>query len=43
MTPHVAGWTDDVFPAQVAFAAENLRRFRTGEPLRHVYDYALGY
>ena len=43
MSPHVAGWTDDVFPAQVRFVAENLRRFRVGEPLRHLYDYELGY
>ena len=43
MSPHVAGWTDDVFPAQVRFVAENLRRFRAGEALHHVYDYELGY
>ena len=40
MSPHVGGWTDDVFPAQVKFVADNLR---AGEPLRHVYDYELGY
>ncbi len=43
MTPHCAGWTLESLDAQVAFVADNLLRFRAGQPLRALVDLDLGY
>lgn len=36
MTPHVAGWTTGQIERRWQFIAENLRRFRRGEPVENV-------
>jgi hypothetical protein len=43
MTPHCASWTRESLDAQVAFVADNLLRFRAGQPLRALVDLDLGY
>lgn len=43
MTPHVSGMLDTNEERLVAIFADNLRRYRSGEPLRNVVDLARGY
>lgn len=43
MTPHCGGWSQEAIGAQIEFLAENLRRFRRGEPLRGLVNLDLGY
>ena len=43
ITPHVAGFFADYWPAAVATFAENLRRFEKGEPLVNLVDKRAGY
>lgn len=43
ITPHVAGFRSDYWEAAVDLFADNLGRFRRGEPLRNVVDKRQGY
>ena len=43
ITPHLAGDTPAFLDRVAAIAAENLRRFTSGQPLINVIDKALGY
>ena len=43
ITPHIAGFFGDYWPATVATFAENLRRFEKGEPLVNLVDKRAGY
>lgn len=43
MTPLCGGWSREAVDAQIEFLAENLRRFRRGEPLKGLVDLKLGY
>jgi phosphoglycerate dehydrogenase-like enzyme len=43
ITPHVAGFFADYWPATVARFADNLRRFERGEPLVNLVDKRAGY
>jgi phosphoglycerate dehydrogenase-like enzyme len=43
ITPHVAGMRPDLWDAVTELFAENLRRFRAGEPLLNVVDKLAGY
>jgi len=43
LTPHVAGFFGDYWPAAVATFAGNLRRFEKGEPLVNLVDKRAGY
>jgi phosphoglycerate dehydrogenase-like enzyme len=43
MTPHCAAWTREALEAQVIFVADNLLRFRAGQPLQGLVDLDLAY
>jgi phosphoglycerate dehydrogenase-like enzyme len=43
ITPHVAGFFAEYWPATVSTFADNLRRFEKGEPLVNVVDKRAGY
>ncbi len=43
LTPHMSGLTDQYSARLTEIFADNLRRYRAGEPLLHVVDPALGY
>lgn len=43
MTPHCAGWTHEALDAQLVFVADNLLRFRAGQPLQALVDLDLAY
>lgn len=43
ITPHVAGFRSDYWEAAVDLFADNLGRFRRGDPLRNVVDKRRGY
>jgi phosphoglycerate dehydrogenase-like enzyme len=43
LTPHVAGYSPRIAERHLALLLENIRRFRTGEPLRNVVNKATWY
>ena len=43
LTPHIAGWSGDRSRRLVDFFCENLRRYRSGEPLKNLVDQSRGY
>ncbi len=43
ITPHIAGWSGDRSRRLVEFFCENLRRYRSGEPLKNLVDQSRGY
>ncbi|MGE0040250.1 MAG: D-2-hydroxyacid dehydrogenase [Vicinamibacterales bacterium] len=43
LTPHTAGFRDGHWDEVIALFADNLRRYRSGEPLLHEVQPALGY
>ncbi len=43
LTPHVSGYLPDFFTRALALFADNLERFRAGQPLRNLVDKRLGY
>jgi phosphoglycerate dehydrogenase-like enzyme len=43
LTPHVSNSSPKVRERSLALVAENVRRFKAGEPLRNVVDRAVGY
>ena len=43
LTPHVGAQSEDRYDRITAFFAENIRRFRTGEPLLNLVDKKLGF
>lgn len=43
LTPHVAGFRSDYWEAAVALFADNLRRYRSGQPLSNLVDKQAGY
>ncbi len=43
LTPHMSGLSDQYSARLTEIFADNLRRYRAGEPLRHVVDPTLGY
>jgi phosphoglycerate dehydrogenase-like enzyme len=43
LTPHISGVSEHYGERLAALFADNLRRYRTGQPLRNMYDPARGY
>ena len=43
MTPHMSGVYEGFWDVMVGLLAENLRRFRAGDPLLNPVDHRLGY
>jgi phosphoglycerate dehydrogenase-like enzyme len=43
ITPHTAGVTDKLWQHHYALFSENLRRYRSGEPLLYLVDKHQGY
>jgi phosphoglycerate dehydrogenase-like enzyme len=43
ITPHVSGMRPDYWDAAIAIFEDNLRRYRTGEPLQNIVDKTAGY
>jgi phosphoglycerate dehydrogenase-like enzyme len=43
LTPHIAGYSPRIAERHLALLLDNVRRFRTGEPLRNVVNKALWY
>ncbi|MGH9196322.1 MAG: NAD(P)-dependent oxidoreductase, partial [Acidimicrobiia bacterium] len=43
ITPHISGSMQNYIEHAIDIFVDNLRRFRTGEPLKNVVDKKLGY
>jgi phosphoglycerate dehydrogenase-like enzyme len=43
LTPHVAANGPSDWTTVVSLFADNLRRYRAGQPLQNIVDFALGY
>jgi phosphoglycerate dehydrogenase-like enzyme len=43
VTSHSAGWSVHYLERSISIFCDNLRRFRTGEPLRNLVDKRAGY